>query len=356
MVCVLRFERLESESIPWAQLEAFGDRTIYQTEAWLRFILATQGGELVVARLRADHETLGYFSGVVVRRYGLRMLGSPFPGWTTDYMGFNLCSNVGYSDLLRALERLAFHELGCIHLEVMDRHFTVSHHPHAGFRYRLYTGYEIDLRQSEDQLLASMTSACRRCIRKADKCGVVVEEATDNGFAEEYYAQLQDVFAKQSLVPTYDLRRVQALLHWMLPTGRLLLLRARDPQGACIGTGIFPAMNGTMYFWGGASWRHGQILRPNEAIQWYAMRYWRDRGMHTYDMGGQAEYKRKFGGYPISVPWFRVSKYPGLPLLRGVAQGLTKLSQSARGRRLRRPQSTRRQVPGGGPARFGPDA
>src|SRR5436189_3057502 len=99
-----------------------------------------------------------------------------------------------------------------------------------------------------------MTSACRRCIRKAKKVGVTIEEADDPEFADDYYAQLRDVFAKQSLVPTYGVDRVQALIAHLHPTGRLLLLRARGPDGASIATGIFPAMNGSMYFWGGASW------------------------------------------------------------------------------------------------------
>ena len=80
-----------------------------------------------------------------------------------------------------------------------------------------------------------------------------VEEAQDLAFADDYYAQLKDVFAKQSLVPTYEVERVRELIKNLLPTGMLLLLRARDQEGNCIATGIFPAMNKTMYFRGGAS-------------------------------------------------------------------------------------------------------
>ena len=37
------------------------------------------------------------------------------------------------------------------------------------------------------------------------RSGVRIEVATDAGFASEYYEQLQDVFAKQKLAPTYGL-------------------------------------------------------------------------------------------------------------------------------------------------------
>ncbi len=73
-----------------------------------------------------------------------------------------------------------------------------------------YASYRTDLTKSEDELFNGMDSACRRCVRKAEKSGVVIEEAHDPAFANEYYEQLKDVFSKQGLVPTYDLERVRA--------------------------------------------------------------------------------------------------------------------------------------------------
>ena len=225
-------------------------------------------------------------------------------------MGFNLSPGVPRPLAVEALARFAFDELGCVHLEMMDRNLRVEDINELGFEHRGYARFEIDLTHSEDQLFSTMTSSCRRCIRKAEKSGVIIEEAHDTEFADEYYSQLQDVFRKQGLVPTYQVDRVRELIRPLYPTGHLLLLRARDPDGRCIATGIFPAMNGTVYFWGGASWRRFQFMRPNEAIHWYAMKYWKKHGMCRYNMGGGGEYKRKFGGYEICVPWLRKSKYP----------------------------------------------
>jgi hypothetical protein len=87
-----------------------------------------------------------------------------------------------------------------------------------------------------------------------------------------------------------------------------------------------------MYFWGGASWRHHQLLRPNEAIQWYAMKIGKQKGLRTYDMGGGGEYKRKYGGSEIEVPWFRKSKYPWIRYLREMAQDSHKVRQQCIGR------------------------
>jgi hypothetical protein len=299
--------------------------------AWLAFLSHTQKGEPVVAVLKEDRVTIGYFTGMIVRKFGLRILGSPFPGWSTDYMGFTLADRVDRRQAVRALIDFAFHELRCVHLEVMDRHLTPRDLDGFDVEYRLLRGFEVDLTRDEDELFSSMTSACRRCVRKSEKEGVLVEEAHDPEFADEYYAQLKDVFAKQSLVPTYGIERVRHLITHVHPTGHLLLLRARDRRGRCIATGIFPHMNGVMYFWGGASWRDHQLLRPNEAIQWYAMKLGKQKGLRTYDMGGGGEYKRKYGGGEIEVPWFRKSKYPWIRYLRDMAQHSHKVKQQCLG-------------------------
>ena len=86
-----------------------------------------------------------------------------------------------------------------------------------------------------------------------------------------------------------------------------------------------------MYFWGGASDQNKRLLRPNEAVQWYAMRYWKERGMDHYDMGGGGDYKRKYGGEELSVPWLRKSKYPLFPAARNLARVAFRLGQRMKG-------------------------
>ena len=326
----LSFVRLHATPEEWAEiLGGLPERTIFQTQEWLSFVAKVQRGETVLAALRSEGRTLGYFAGVIVARMGFKILGSPLPGWTTSYMGVNLIDNVSRRAAVQALIRFAFDELGCIHVEMMDRNLPEEDVKELGLEHQSLCGFEVDLTQTEDQLLVNMSSACRRCIRIAEKNGVTIHEADDTLFADDYYAQLKEVFKKQYLIPTYDLGRVRELIASVHGTGRLLLLRARDPQGRCIATGIFPAMNGTMYFWGGASWRASQGYRPNEALHWYAMKYWKARGMRCYDMGGGGEYKRKFGGHEIRVPWSQASKYPGIHFVRDLTKHLFSWRQSA---------------------------
>jgi GNAT acetyltransferase-like protein len=318
---------IDLKTVDWESLDRFKDRTVFQTREWLQFVSETQNAMPVLAELLEGGEVVGYFSGLTFTRLGIKVLGSSFPGWTTPYMGFNLLPGTSRGAALAALEHMAWNDLTCLHLEVSDPYFSVEDGQALGFTCEFYTSYRTDLRKSEEEIFKSMDSACRRCIRKAEKSGVMIEEAHDLTFADEYYEQLKDVFARQGLVPTYKLGRVRALVKYLEPTGRLLLLRARDPRGKCIATGIFPGFNQIAEFWGNASVRSDQILRPNEAIHWHAMRYWKRRGVEIYDWGGEGEYKEKYGCVLHRVPRFSKSRYKLVSRLRNEAKKMFERKQ-----------------------------
>lgn len=327
----MKAKLIDPKSVDWAKLDSFADRTVFQTREWLEFVHETQRARIVLCELSDGGDVVGYFSGLVFSRFGVPMLGSSFPGWTTPYMGFNLVPGASRKSALAAIEQTAWNDLKCLHIEVSDPYFTFEDGQDLGFIGEAYASYRTDLTQSEDKLFGAMDSACRRCIRKAEKSGVVIEEAHDAAFADEYYEQLKDVFAKQGLVPTYPVERVRALVKHLEPTGRVLLLRARDGEGKCIATGIFPGYNKIAEFWGNASWRAYQNLRPNEAIHWYVMRYWKNRGVAVYDWGGEGTYKEKYGCVAHRVPWFTKSRFAVISSLRGQAKKMFERKQRLQG-------------------------
>ena len=315
-----RFERINLDPVEWGKtLGGFSDQIVFQTPAWLAFLAESQNAEPVLAALREGNETLGYFTGCVVKKFGLKILGSPFRGWSTPYMGFNLRSSVPRRVAVEALPEFAFKQLGCIHLEVTDARLSLTDIADMGCSHRMHQTMEMDLTQSEEDLLTNMSKTCRWTIKKGQKNGVVIEEARDDAFADDYAAQLQDVFAKQGLAPHYGAARVRALIKHLMPTGMLLLVRARDAEGHCIATGIFPAAGKVAFYIAGASWRQYQKLYPNELVHWYAVRYWKQRGMEVFNMVGTMDFKRKFGGRETAVPMIYKSKHRQLESLRSRA-------------------------------------
>ena len=316
---MLRLERVPLDEVDWKALDEFGDRNVFQTPGWLEFVARTQGADPVVARIERGGEAVGWFSGLMLRRFGVPILGSPFQGWTTGPMGFNLAPEIERREAVEALLPFAFKELRCLHVELLDRRARFEELSGLGARLAEFSTYELDLAREEHEIFAGMSSACRRAVRKGEKQGVRVEEAHGIEFADEYYAQLEDVFAKQSLRPPYGVERVRELIRCLEPSGNLLLVRALSPQGEGIATAIFPVLNEFAYFWGGASWRSGQMLRPNEAVFWHTMRHLRERGVPLLDMGGGGAYKRKYGPRELRIPFFRKSRIRGMMTLRDIA-------------------------------------
>jgi len=321
---------IEFDAVDWSVLDRFADRTVFQTREWVQFIRESQNATPVIAELREGRELAGYFTGLTFTRFGIKILGSSFPGWTTPYIGFNLRPGASRATALAAVEEMAWSNLKCLHMEVSDPYFVIEDGP-PGFAREFYISYRTDLTKPEEELYNGMDSACRRCIRKAEKNGVTIEEAHDLAFADEYYQQLIDVFAKQKLVPTYTVDRVRTLIKHLEPAGRILLLRARDSDGNCIASGIFPGFNKIAEFWGNASFRSSQNLRPNELMHWYAMRYWKRRGIEIYDWGGEGKYKEKYGCVPHRVPWFTKSRFELISKLRDEAKKMFNRKQKFRG-------------------------
>lgn len=328
-------QRLDLDRIDWSDLDRFEDRMFSQRREWLDFITAFVNGEIVVAAVERSGERVGYFTGILFRRLGVPILGSPFRGWTTPYMGFNLHPDLPRKEALGALERFAFQELGCLHLEMTDRYIGEQDGLDLGFHHHLAQGYLSDLSLDEDVMLGRMKSACRRAIRKAGKEGVVVEEADPEGFADEYHRHLSDVFAKQNLTPTYGPDRVQKLIEHLHPSGCLLLARARHPNGQSIATGIYPGYGGNSFFWGNGSWRTYQHLRPNEALHWFAMRHWKAQGSRVHDWGGKGTYKAKYGTVPFTAHAFRKSRWAFVEHAREAAETIYHLPRRLRTRRMK---------------------
>ena len=307
---MISFERIEIDNTTYENKNQIGEVNVFQTSTWLNFLADVQNAEPVVAVVKSDGRFLGYFTGLISHILGLKILGSPPKGPLTNFMGFNLLPDAPKREILQALPRFAFKELGCHYLEVIDPNLIPGNWEGLSYKVENRHHYGIDLTKSEEELLANMDSTGRNCIRKSIKNGVVIEEASDIGFADDYYAQYEEVLAKHSLTPIYSLNSVRRLIEYLLPTGNLLLLRAISPEGLCIATGIFLALNKIAVVWGVASWRQYQSLRPNEPIAWYGMKNMRARGIQVLNYGGKGEhFKEKLGAKELQLYRLMETKY-----------------------------------------------
>ncbi|GAI76213.1 unnamed protein product [marine sediment metagenome] len=119
-------------------------------------------------------------------------------------MGFGMMPDVSRREALQALPAFAFKELRCHYLEVVDPCLCASDWTGLPYKVEDLNWFAIDLTKSEEELFKNMKHSGRNCIRQSIKKGVTIEEASDIGFAEEYYDQYKDALAKRSIVPAYS--------------------------------------------------------------------------------------------------------------------------------------------------------
>ena len=216
----MKFHRINIESADWRRLDSFADRTVFQTRAWVQFVAEAQNADPVLAELRAGSEVVGYFTGLTFSKFGMKVLGSSFPGWTTPYMGFNLNPGIARRDALVALEKFAWDDLKCLHVEVSDPHFTFEDGEAAGFKAEYYASYRTDLTRSEEELFNGMESACRRCVRKAEKSGLRSKRRTIWPLPTSITSNSR-TFSPTIAGPTYSVERVRPwyaiLSQWQHP-------------------------------------------------------------------------------------------------------------------------------------------
>jgi CelD/BcsL family acetyltransferase involved in cellulose biosynthesis len=333
----LRFEKIPLANVPWTELDSFADRTVHQTKEWLAFLAETQGAQPVILQIFNAGVPVGWFTGATVKRFGMRILGSPMRGWTTAHMGFNLVDDALINSAVTGLAQYATESLKCAHVEVLDQRCTRGVVP-PGFRSTPLNGLVVDLQAEDEQLLLAMTKNGRRDVRKGLRLGVVVSEvdSKDSLFIQEYYSQVSLAFARRGLTPTYPQSRVESMVRHLHSAGYLLLLRASLPTGETAATGIFAGIPG-----GGASFTFQASnpdfydWLPNEALVWQALRSWRDRGAISFDFGGReigspTDFKRKFGGTDLTTDWLRYSKHPFLESGRSLASRTQKALQKRR--------------------------
>jgi CelD/BcsL family acetyltransferase involved in cellulose biosynthesis len=329
-------KRIAYDPVAWdAIAAAHPEAEVFHGAAWLDYLAATQGAEPVIAVVRDAGRPVGYFVGGIVRRYGVRILGSPLRGWATMHMGFLLEEGIDRRAAADALTRFAFDDLGCLHVELGDRWMTREQMADSGYAVESGQTFVVDLASPEEEILSRMRSTTRNYVRQAGRKGLRAEPVTDISFADEYYAQLTEVFARQGLTPTYTVTRVRELIRTVRPGDGLLLMRVRAPDGDSLATAITVGRNDTAVLWGAAFNRAHADCHPNELLHWEAMRYWRSKGILRYDMGGGGDYKAKYGGVEMPTYRFHRSRYRVLRLGRSAIRRMVRVRQVVVGRLAR---------------------
>ncbi len=309
-----------------AEIARFDLWHLYHTAAWLEFIAQTQPVERRVYRILEDDSLVGYLPGFALKKGPVRIFGSPLPGWTTAYLGPVVSRSVDQEALFRSIGR-ALRRDGFAHVEIRHNLLDANAAVGAGFRRYAYETQLAEVAGDPEAILAAFTKEGRRNVRLAERAGLHAVAATEPEFVDLYYDQLQAVFAKRNLQPTYPRERVRRLWDLLMPTGRLICVKVMKDD-RCLATGLDLVGNGWLHSFGSAAGQDPADLKchPNELRRYFAFCEAAKRGLTHYDLTGVREYKRKFGARVVDLPVLMRSSL----LLRAAREVLRLLHAAAR--------------------------
>ncbi|MFC1966399.1 hypothetical protein ACFLWI_05585, partial [Chloroflexota bacterium] len=188
----------------------FDTKFLFHQSSWLNFLEETQPGKAIKFRITNNGQVEGYFAGLLLKKGPFRILGSPLVGWTTNYMGPIVNKGFDLERFLKALDDMC-RQWRIHHIELLNPFLSPDIMRKMGFSVSEGSTFIVSLSPDEEQMWKKLKKkSCRYPINKARREGIIVEENTDSSFIDEYYRELEEVFAKQHLVPTYPIDRVRS--------------------------------------------------------------------------------------------------------------------------------------------------
>ncbi|MDP2728072.1 MAG: peptidoglycan bridge formation glycyltransferase FemA/FemB family protein [Dehalococcoidia bacterium] len=245
--------------------------------------------------------------------------GLPLSGLSIMYVPKGPCFHPEDTEtlkaILRALKALARAE-GAIFLK-LDPDLTADHVQalaaldQEGFQpsreqVQLRSTMVVDLRPTEKEILARMNQSTRRNISLAQRNGVEVVEGGMEDLAVFYDLYRETARRDGFILRTYDY--YQRLWRIFLEGGMARAFFARW-QGEVLAGCLILRLGKKSWYLLGASRSQLREVRPNQLLQWEAMRWAKGAGAESYDMWGLPDvlepgqpmwglyqFKRGFGG------------------------------------------------------------
>ena len=178
----------------------------------------------------------------------------------------------------------------------------------------------VDLRPSEDEILAAMKQKTRYNIRLSARKDVIVREGTGSDL--NTFADLMQITGQRDSFGTHSPEYYASMYSLFAPDNAVLLIA--EYEGKPLAAAMITALGETAVYLYGASSNEERNRMPAYAVQWAAMRWARERGCTRYDLWGvpdasfdelEAQFtERKDGLWPV----YRAKRGYGGRVLRTV--------------------------------------
>lgn len=313
----------------------FDNYRIAHKSAWIHSLQASAGGKPVYLIFEKDGDVVGCLPGLISRLGPVRLFGSPLPGWQTNSMGpvFDK-GRISCEELMKATVTFLEAKYGIHHIELISASLDRPIMQLLGFRGEAVPTFRAPLFPGdEERALRQFKDSARRNVRRAVRLGLQPKFEEEEGFVDEAYDQITEVFARGGHVVPFSRKRVYDFFRHMKASKNLVAISVYMPDGKVnIATGMFIIEGEELFLWQWAHRTRYRWYRPTELMTWTVMRKAMEAGCRTFDLMGGGEFKAKFGAQRDlnQYRWVR-SRYKWLTQIRDLVEKCYRWQQTVRG-------------------------
>ena len=329
----MNVRRVSKEELKTYSKSGYGN-TVFTTYEWISFIEQNQKAEPVVLELFDREKKVGLFVGLVVKKMGVRILGSPFEGWLTPDMGFIYIDRFDVNEALQCVARYAFKTLKCLYVQICDKRIKIEDLK-SNIKYQTRTLLKLSISSDVENIVSGFIRNGRRDVRASMRKGLEAKKVPfDNDFVDMYYSQLIDVFDKQNLKPFYNKQKLYDLVDAFKDSPeKVFAVAIFSEDNKCVATIMSLGFNQWGYYLGAASYRDYQRYLPNERAFLCFVEHWSTLCINDLDLVGYREYKMKYNPELIDVPVIYFEKIPGLLKIKGIMRKAISFVRVLRGKK-----------------------
>ncbi|HUW15310.1 MAG TPA: GNAT family N-acetyltransferase [Anaerolineae bacterium] len=299
------------------------ESSIFHTPAMQAVFASSRGYEpLLRAAVSGDGRILALLTAT-----GVRLAAGPLSRLTSRAIAYGglLCEpgeegREGLAALLRWQRKAGKHH----HLFTEIRHRSDASSwretlAECGYEHEQELNFLIDIGRPVADIWQGLGRTARKNVRRAERDGLTVLEATTPEDLQQIYALLQQVYAAAH-VPLADASLFRVAFEQLVPQGAARFILARSPKGVA-GARVVLLHKGIIFDWYAGADPEMRNSRPNDFLVWHTLAWGAGNGYHTFDFGGAGhpdvpygvrDFKAKFGGQLVNYGRDRQVHSPGL--------------------------------------------
>ncbi len=315
----------------WETIKSAEDNSIFFSQEWDDY-QTKKGKKRILVSVSYECTIVGYFLGSKFWA-GIKVIMSPPMGTGTYTQGLCMLNPITEAERIEIYKQLVawlFKNKKADYIQIRDlqireeskewrpewRHTLLDK---KGIHYTPRYTFLLDVKKTEEELWDQLHyKSCKYCINKARKNGlttkIIDKEEDIDSFVDQHYKHLQDMLRrkKTSGLPSQRRDNLMVLCHALFPHHILMLqVIGKDTDGndVAMSSCIFAYGNAGSSFFTSASYQKYMRYCPNELMVWEAICFLHSRGAGIIDLGGMADYKKKFGPTYTIIPMMTFSKF-----------------------------------------------